>query len=487
MSMDYNPQRGVTIMLVVVFMGVFLILLGTITSFAFTQARYGRALLAREQAINVAEAGLEYYRWFLAHYPNDLQNGTGQPGPYSYTVSDPEGGNIGTASLTVSGNSSCGVVQSIDITSQGTSVANPTYKRTVFARYAKPSVAEFSNVLNSNVWAGAGRTITGPYFSNGGIRMDATNNSTVSSAVSTWLCDTSYGCSPANNNAPGVFGSGSGSALWSYPAASFNFTGIASNFESLRTYAGNSGILLDATLVRVGGVQQGGTFASVGGTDQRGYHLIFNSNGTVTVYLVTGTSWRWGTHIDTGTQVKDYHTITAETLKGTYTIPATCALVYAQGKVWIEGTISGKVTLVAADTGSYDPDIIINNNITYATLDGTSGFTAIAERSVLYPPIIPNNTSVRGIFVADKGYYGRNLYDCTNAPYDKRNSLTINGTVVSNGRIVLLWGYSGGSCGSNTSGFSIKNESYDRLQAFLPPPFTPAYSNNYKFIVWREQ
>lgn len=482
-------SRGVTVVLVVAFMGIFLILLSSITSFAFTQARYGRALLAREQAINVAEAGLEYYRWFLAHFPNNLTNGTGQPGPYSYIVTDPEGGTIGTASLTISGNSACGVVQSVDITSVGRAEANTLYPRTVFARYARPSVAEYSHIVNANVWAGADRNITGPYFSNGGIRMDGTNNSTVGSAVSTWQCTSTFGCSPTNNSASGVFGSGSGSALWSYPVASFDFAGMATNFGTLKTYAQNQGILLDTTTVRVGGVQQGASFSSVGGTDQRGYHLVFNANGTVSVYRVTGTNSVWALHIDdTGTWVRDYHTITSETLKGTYTIPAGCSLIYAQAKVWIEGTISGKVTLVAADTGSFTPDIILQNNISYATFDGTTGLTAIAERSVLIPLVVPNVMSIRGTFVAQSGYFGRNLYDCTNAPYDNRTSLTTNGTVVSNGRVGTQWGYSGGGCGSNaTSGFASRVDNYDRLQAFLPPPFTPSYSTDYKFILWREQ
>ena len=73
------------------------------------------------------------------------------------------------------------------------------------------------------------------------------------------------------------------------------------------------------------------------------------------------------------------------------------------------------------------PDIILNNNINYYTAtDGSVGLTAIAERSVLIPLLVPNAMSIRGIFVAQSGYYGRNLYDCTYTPYDRRASLTMN-------------------------------------------------------------
>ncbi|MBV9159140.1 MAG: hypothetical protein JO019_00915, partial [Candidatus Kaiserbacteria bacterium] len=83
--MRSHNSRGVTTLMVVGFMGVFLIMVGMITSYAFEQAKYGRALYGRLQALHIAEAGLEYYRWFLAHNPNNLTNGTGLPGPYTYT------------------------------------------------------------------------------------------------------------------------------------------------------------------------------------------------------------------------------------------------------------------------------------------------------------------------------------------------------------------------------------------------------------------
>jgi len=159
-----NESRGVTVMLVLVFMGIFLLLLGTILSYTMTQGRYGRAQYAREQAVNIAEAGLEYYRWFLAHNPGIMVNGTGLVSPYVYTASDPEAGTIGTAAMTATANLACGVVQSVDLVSVGKSSSTQQYERTLLARYMRPSVAEYSNLLNANVWAGADRVISGPYF-----------------------------------------------------------------------------------------------------------------------------------------------------------------------------------------------------------------------------------------------------------------------------------------------------------------------------------
>ena len=470
-----RAQRGMTIMLVLAFMGIFLLIMGTITSYAFQQAKYGRALYSREQALAIAEAGLEYYRWFLAHNPNDLTNGTGLSGPYTYTVDDPEGGTLGVASLTVTGSSSCNVIQSIDITSRGTSNADNAFSRTLFGRYMRRSVAAYSYLLNSNVLAGADRVITGPYFSNGGIRMDGTNNSDVLSALTTWNCTSSYGCSPAVNPAPGVLGSGSGSALWQNSVSSINFAGIATSLANLKTYAQTGGGLYFAP--------------STGTVNNRGYHFTFKSNGTVDVYRVTATTPVQGAP-NGSPFITEYNIIATQSLLGNYTVPSGCRLIFVEDRVWVDGVVSGKVTLVAAtpsNTGT-TPYIILPNNITYATNDGTSGFTAISESDVLIPLNSPSVMELHGIFVAHNGRYGRNHYSTSNLssqydPYVMRTQLTTVGTIVSSGRTGTKWACNGTFC----SGYETRIDAYDQVQATNPPPFTPSASTDYSYVLWREE
>jgi hypothetical protein len=189
--------------------------------------------------------------------------------------------------------------------------------------------------------------------------------------------------------------------------------------------------------------------------------------------------------------VNDYHTITNQSLVGTYAIPAGCPIIYAQAKLWLEGVVGSKITVVAADTGAYNPDIIIQNNITYSSGSGVSGLTAIAERSVLIPLVAPENLTVRGIFVAQSGYFGRNYYTTSGehdvpSAYDsyvQQGTMTTIGTVVSNGRIGTRWT----SGGTFVSGYANRVDTYDRLLAFSPPPFTPASSVDYQLVLWREQ
>ncbi len=464
-------SRGVTVFLVLGFMGVFAIILGTISSYVLTQGRYGRALYGREVALNVAESGLEYYRWFLAHNPSIMNNGTGLVSPYTYAVNDPEGGSLGQAEVTASASLQCGAVQWVDIVSKGTANADPVLPRTLSVRYMQPSVAEYSYVVNTNVWAGASRTIRGPYHGNGGVRMDATHNADVTSAVATWNCTSSYNCNPSQPNAPGVVGSGSNPALWTYPVPNINFATIAIDFTDLQTKAQTQG-----------GIYYGPASGSV---NSRGYHLVFNAAGTVTIYRVTQTTgfdsyssqYNWG---------MEYSKIDDETLLGTFAIPSSCGLMFFQDRVWVEGTVNGKVTVVAAtpSDGNTTPDVYLNNNILYAAYDGTDGLTVVAERNVLIPLIVPDVMEIHGIFIAQSGHYGRDYFSTSYLssqydPYVTRSQLTTVGTIVSNGRTGTAW--------SNGTGFTTRLDYYDQQLAFSPPPFTPVASTDYKFALWREQ
>jgi hypothetical protein len=485
----YTSQSGITTLLVIGFMGVFMLIVGTITSYALEQGKYGRALYSREQALSIAEAGLENFRWLIAHNTNAggtiMSNGTGLGSlPTTYTVTDPESGTLGSAAITATPTYQCGAVQWMDLTSKGTSNAGVGFPRTLTARYMKRSVAEYAFLYNSTVWFGSTNIGVGPYHANNGMRMDGTTNSTVTAGVSTVICDSSLNCSPSSTQ-NGVFGNSTMTSLWQYPVSTIDFSGMAVNFSTLRSYAITSGVMLNPTSVTRAGVTQGSTFASVGADDTKGFHLIFKSNGTVDVYRVTATnptnSIQSYNNI-VGDYYFSYPLIVAETLVANVSVPSTCALIYSQAKTWIEGTVSGKVTLIAADPGSYNPDIILNNNISYATTDGTTGLTAVAEDSIMLGLKVPDSMSVRGIFVAQSGFYGRDHYIAGwtngNDSYITRSTLTVAGTIVSNLRGAVWWG---------SSGFATRYNYYDRVLAFSPPPFTPAVTTDYSLQLWREQ
>ncbi len=473
-----GKKGGYMIFLAFFFIAIFGGLTAFLASSVLVQKSEQDSRESRELALQIAEAGLDYYKWRLAHFPDDLQDGTGGPGPYVHDYSDPEGGVIGQFSLDISGESQCGVVHAVEIVSTGIDASNPgtSKQRTVYGKYARPSVAEYAYILNSNVWAGSDRNITGPYHSNGGIRMDGTNNSLVTSGQTDWLCTSSFGCSP-NQTVDGVYGTGPNSTLWSFPAPPIDFVGLTIDLINIKALAQSDGLYFGVV---------------AGDTDEVGYRFDFQGDGSVNVYHVTDTDWVWGYHSSSGDWERDYDIIDTEVFLGNFVIPADCGLIFAEGKVWIEGVISGKVTIASANviTPGVETDLILHDNITYTTYDGTDGLTAIGERSVYVPLLSPNNMEVNGIFIAQNGNFGRNYYTTSGSrdvpsmynSYVQQDNLTINGSIVSNGRVGTRWTCGGTYC----SGYASRVNTYDRDLATSPPPLTPYVSDDFRFIEWLE-
>lgn len=466
--------------LILIFGAIFLTMITAFVAYVVTQHKVLVLNYNKERALDIAEAGLNYYKWFLAHNPDDMQNGTGLPGPYIGVYEDPEDGPIGEYSLEIASSTACGEVYAVDIYSTGNTYAEPDAGRRVYGRYARPTVAEYAYIINSSVWAGADRTIIGPYHSNGGIRMDGTNNSTVTSGQETWSCTSSFGCSPSQPNADGVLGSGPNSDLWSFPSTPINFTGLSVDLSAMQSKAQTGG----------------GRYIGPSGAGKFGYRIRFNSAGTISVYMVDSTVSHLGYTIDDGWQT-ERNVINTQHLVGTYTIPKSCSVIFVEDKVWLEGVVNGKVTIAAADvdTAGVDRSMILNDNITYAT--ATSGLLAIAEEDVLIGLDVPDTMTLNGIFVAQNGRFGRNHYCTYNCDPSRSGSeavpgaytsdvqqvsLTVNGTIVSNGREGTKWT----SSGVFTSGFNTRFNSYDRDLVADPPPLTPEVSDTYQFIEWRE-
>ena len=493
-SSRLRTQAGYLLILVLVFGSVFFTIMAGIIGYAVTQSQVVTQRYLLDMSSEIAEAGLNYYKWYLAHYPDDVTNGTGLPGPYVHQYFDPEGAAIGEFSLSISSSTYCGDVAAIEVSSTGYTYENPSLTRTLTARYAQPTVAEYAFIINSNVWAGDDRTIVGPYHSNQGIRMDGTNLSTVTSGQDDWTCTGSFGCSPSQT-VPGVYTT-SGNAnesLFAFPSSPINFTDLTIDLAAMQDRAQNAGGIY---------IPNSGNY---------GYRVTFNGDGTVTVRRVTGTTQYWA-YSNADGWFQERRVISATAPYGTYPIDQNCPLIYIADNVWLEGTVDQKVSLAAAGTDAFgnDPTIVLQGNIEYNDPE-TDGLLAIAEDDVLLGVDVPDAMTVNGIFVAQNGRYGRNSYchpsydynnciRCTASfgffcvswadysmptalqPYTRRTSLSMTGTIVSNGRVGTKWSQGG----TFTSGFATRTNAYDRNLVNDPPPLIPNTSDVYEFTEWQE-
>ena len=471
-------KRGYFVLLVLVFSAVFFTLISALAGYIFVEKRAQIAKENREKALHIAEAGLEYYKWRLAHYPDDLTDGTGGAGPYVHALADPEGGTLGTYSIEVTGEEFCDTIAGVVIRSTGWTEAAPMYRRVVEARYARPSVAEFSTIVDANVWAGPDRVITGPYHGNGGVRMDGTHNADVTSGVGTWQCTSSFGCTPTATK-DGVFGAGSSPELWDFPAPPVNFGGLSVNLYALKGYATSSG----------------GVYLADQANDY-GYHITFKNDGTFDARRVTATTQVWGYTSEFSWQ-QERPVIATEAAAVNYNIPDDCPVVFVEDNVWVDGTLSGQAVLASGNFTNPGKTIIVNGDLTYANAEG-DGLTAIGENNVLVGLKTPATMIMRGVFIAENGRFGRNHYCTGNCSthsgdeglpssldqYVTRTLLTTVGTVVSKGRVGTKW--TSGNPPSFVSGYSSRIDTYDANLATDPPPFTPWISDDYTLTEWRE-
>jgi len=252
--------------------------------------------------------------------------------------------------------------------------------------------------------------------------------------------------------------------LFEFPVPSFDFEGITIDLAQIKANAQSSSIYL---------------LPSVDVNSQAdGYHIIFRNDGFIEVWIITDLQGTWAYNLEEDWHW-DYFTITDEYLYNTYPIGSICPVIFVEDNVWLEGEVKGKITLASANLiePNEDTDVILLEDINYTTQDGSDGLAVIGERNILIGPDSPDQMELRGIFIAQKGRFGRNHY-----PSNLRDKLEITGSIVSNGRVGTKW-----TSGSVIVSGYLKRENYiDSKLTYSSPPFTPYAEYDFKIVRWEE-
>lgn len=459
-----NLQQGTILPTLLVISGAFVIviyglLFGLTLQFSFSQRQ-----LAFDRALHIAEAGVNYYRWHLAHAPADFI-----PEFEEYDYLDPEGSSIGKYNLEITAPSGGSSV--VTIRSTGWSNDYPSIKRTVRAQYGIPSLAEYAFLSNSSTWYGSGAVLHGPIHSNNGIRMDGTNYSIVSSAQEEYMCGSETGCSPPERK-PGVWGSGGDQGLWQFPVPAIDFDSISFDFATMKQNAQDSGLYLEPS-------------------NDEGYHIILLGDGTFRVYRVERTQSIRGYSVPgqgigaegQGGCRRLYQVIADEVLIDSFNISDT-PIIFVEDYLWIEGEVNGRLTVAAASfpiVSSY-VNIWITNNLNYAAYDGTNTLGLISQNNIFIAKDIPTDFRIDGIITAQSGKVIRHGYFnwCGGSSGAIKDKLTLNGSIIS--YFKSYWNYGVGP----ESGFLERDLNFDTNSSYNPPPYFPT-SGEYEFISWTEE
>lgn len=444
-------NQGNILMFVMVFGSIaFSLIVMGVAGYAISENRASNYKHNREMAFQIAEAGINYYRWHLAHNKTDFKDGTGTSGPYLHVYQNKDGDVIGHFSLDITPPTNGSTV--VVVQSTGWLDSQPNSKRVLKARIGFASLTDFAFLTNGDVWIGDNETINGKFHANGGIRFDGAGNAPITSAVPNYLCKAYHGC--GNQTKPGIWGQGGPQTYWSFPSPAQDFSAVTANLAQIKT----------------GSQLVGGIYLSSSG--KQGWRLQFLSNGTLKAYKVNTTNCYKAQDVNSNNYFWPCLDASTYGTSVTYNMP-TNGYIYVEDNVWVDGTVHGRVT-VAAATGK---SIMVNGNILYSVKDGSDVLGLIAEQNILIPHDSLDTLEIDAALLAQNGAAKRYYY-----PGDMKTSLIIYGSVISNGLWTWSW-VSGG--GAVVSGYRDTNSTYDANLSYGPPPGFPVGSQ-YNLISWEE-
>jgi hypothetical protein len=468
---------GMTTPVILVIIAVFFVFATSIMSWSVTERNETIRKVRSTQALQVAEAGVDYYKWHLSHDNEDFQDGNdwccdgdsgktvqecgGVCGPYVQDYKDYSGASVGEFSLMITPPSEGSTIFQIEST--GYAHEDESVRKTVRVRLGKMSLARFSFLSDAPIWIGEGESTVGPIHSNGGIRFDGTCDAEVSSAVE------EYNGNSANHGfvgvMPGIWGSDDPDVqkFWSFPEPEIDFDLFTLDMANMKSSA-----------------QSGGLYLPDNGLE--GYKIVFKNDSTIDVYDVKKRSKKVKFYDpDTGIETEDWEGSNQEVFKANYPMPAN-GVMFVEDNVWVEGTVNGRATL-AVSNFEEDPvnyaRIIINDNINYLSRNGDHVLGLMAEGDILVPRHAPRDLTIDAVMLSQKSHVYRRIYD---ASYRVINgSITVYGSVITN--LFWTWGWVDG--GDKIEGYRYTNTIYDNNLTFGPPPYFPT-EENFSVISWDE-
>lgn len=481
MNQKKQKNKGFVISGVFVFAIISIAIIVALTSWFGVTIKSVRSLNQKEQAFHIAEAGIEYYRWHLAHDPTDFQDGTGGEGPYLHDFFDKEGDLVGQFSLNIYWDGFILVVEST-----GSVESDPDIERTIRVRFANPTFINYAFISDADAIFREGTEVFGPVHSNGGIRFDGFAHNIFTSAKAQYDDPTHVGPQefgvhthldpidpyPPNEvpNRLDVFSAGR-----EFPVEPVDFQGITFDLAEIKEQA------------------EGGSGMYFPHSGDLGYVVVFKTDDTFDLYKVDLLENSPGSCVDQIDQ-EDWGTWAYkqnDLSKGAeyvdnYQIPNDKTMFF-EDHVWVQGQIDGiNISIVAAsfpDIPSDRKNIIVNNDLLYSNYDGTDTIALIAQNNINIGLLSDNELRIDAALIAQNGRVGRYYYSkpgegqsCSEEK--NRDSLTLYGTIVSKEQFGFSY--------SDGTGYNLKEINYDPNLKFNLPPNIPNTSSRYEPISWEE-
>lgn len=474
----FKNKRGFLLWPVMMAVFVSVLLLSGLSVWLAGDVRLTNRMIAREEALRIAEAGIDYYRWLLAHYPDHYID---NPGPIQKEFRDSEGDLKGFFSLSITPPLAGSSV--IKINSEGISyIKEREIKRVIEVSLGIPSLARYAVIANSNMRFGEGTEIFGLIHSNQGIRFDGLAHSLVTSAVVDYDDPDHSGgrefgvhthIHPVDPLPPAdipwrsdVFLAGR-----KFPVPAIDFVGI----------------IYDLAVMKIRSQEEGHYISS---SDSFGYRILLKEDNSYDLFKVNSLTLLPSQCNNTLEQT-DWSSWSiasgGEDFLGNFPFPDN-NLIFVEDDVWVEGKIDkARITITAArfpDSPNNRASIMVNNDILYTNYDGQDVIALIAQNNINIGWLSSSDLEINAALIAQNGRVGRHYYRPPSytsvycGPNHIKNKISLYGTIITNSRYGFAY--------TDGTGYQIREIYYDNNLFYNPPPFFPAFADNYDIISWRE-
>lgn len=482
MTMNRHTLKGSILAYGLVIMFMVSIILTSIVGFIASQTKYALQIHAREQAFQIAESGIHFYRWYLAHQVEgrtaqqveDFWN-TGNPygvsTDYEVVYRDPGGDDIGEYSLTVTPPEPGSTM--LTVRSTGFTYRYPEQVRSIEVRFRRPSWSESAVLANDVMRFGAGTEVYGKIHSNNGIRFDGVAHNVVTSSLSRYDDPDHSGGNEyavhthdaptdplpptALPDRPDVFEAGR-----SFPEATVDFNGVLGDLSLMKSAA-----------------QASSSYFLPSGNGAAGRQITLRTNGTYDVCKVN--------QVNVGNSITRYArnsgvgtcgTCSGQCAATNHTIPDD-GVIYVEGNAWVSGTINDRrVTVVAANLiGGSAPSVYILNDIRYTNTDGRDIIGIIGQDNIEIAYASENDLRIDAALLAQQGRVGREHY-VEDYGSDSKSVITVNGAIATNERYGFAF--------TDGTGYITRNLYYDNNLLYYPPPYFPT-GTQYEMDLWEER
>lgn len=483
-------------MQIIVFGGIAVIVISGFILWTYSALTISLREFNKTLAFSIAESGIEYYRWHLAHAQTDYRDGTTTTGPYIHSYYDKNGDVLGQFSLEITPPPSGSTV--VTVKSTGRVASDSSISKIIMVKFGIPSFAKMAVATNDNMRFGEGTDIYGEIVSNGGLRVDGTAHNVVKSARYTYddpdhsdsLNHSEFGVHTHRNAPPSTATNDSFRALESTSSTTtpplrpdvflagrevsvptIDFVGLTQDLADIRTAASTSGVYVTSSRAY-------------------GWELTLNTTSSYVIYKVTSLKAVPDTDCANDLGQTGWGTWTTQnrTFYKSGPIPANGTFFF-EDNLWVRGKVSS--SRVTAASGKFPvssstwTSITVNENLLYSNYDGKDAIQLIAQNNINVGLFSSDTIRIDAALIAQNGRVGRYYYPsyidrrhpgCD--PYDTRTKLTSYGTIGTYQRYGFAY--------TDGTGYQLRELVYDSNLLYAPPPSSPQTSDQYTQISWEE-